>query len=56
MIQTDLSVLTTLLCGAKERKSPLQLSGREKLLNPYLVYRVALPILAEDSDEEDTFS
>lgn len=49
MIQTDLSVLTTLLCGAKERKNPSQLSSWEKPLNPYLVYRVALPILADQT-------
>lgn len=49
MIQTDLSVLTTLLCGTKERKSPPQRSGQEKRLNPYLVYRVALPILADQN-------
>lgn len=49
MIQTDLSVLTTLLCGTKERKSPPQRSGQEKRLNPYLVYRVALPILADQT-------
>ena len=47
MVQTDLSILTALLCGAKERKSPPHLSGQEKCLNPYLVYRVALPILAD---------
>ena len=32
MVQTDLSILTALLCGAKERKSPPHLSGQEKCL------------------------
>ena len=45
MIQTDLTALMTLLCGAKERKSPPHLSGQEKCLNPYLVYRVVLTFL-----------
>ena len=47
MIQTDLSILTTLLCGTKERKKPPQISDPENPLNPYLVYRVALPLLAD---------
>lgn len=49
MIQTDLSILTALLCGAKERKYPPQMSDRETHLNPYLVYRIALPILANQN-------
>ena len=44
MIRTDLTALTTLLCGAKEREKKNQKDSTERL-NPYLVYRVVLPFL-----------
>lgn len=44
MIQTDLTALMTLLCGAKEREKKNQTDSTERL-NPYLVYRVVLPFL-----------
>ena len=45
MIQTDLTALMTLLCGAKEREKKNQTDSTERL-NPYLVYRVVLAFLA----------
>ena len=48
MVQIDLSILTTLLWGAKERKTPPHLSGPKKPLNPYLVLSHILePLLAD---------